>query len=82
MNLIYIRKIDPSVFLVFASIFSRDIEGSDTDTRRRVASDLIKTLRQQFDGKVGSLRECPWQLLLAVELCYLLRRCLVCASNN
>jgi len=27
----------------------RDIEGSDTDTRRRMASELIKGLRKQFE---------------------------------
>ena len=51
-------KTDPKRHAVASVLKSfRDIEGSDTDTRRRVASDLIKALRQQFDAKVASLTQ-------------------------
>lgn len=30
----------------------RDIEGSDTETRRRAACDLVKTLSQNFEAKI------------------------------
>lgn len=30
----------------------RDIEGSDVDTRRRAACDLVKVLSKYFEGKI------------------------------
>lgn len=30
----------------------RDIEGSDVDTRRRAACDLVKTLAQRYEDKI------------------------------
>lgn len=42
----------------------RDIEGSDVDTRRRSACDLIKTLSQKFEEKIFSIfAEYIWVLL-------------------
>jgi len=34
---------------------SRDMEGSDTESRRRSASELIKGLSYQFEGRVGAI---------------------------
>lgn len=33
----------------------RDIEGSDVDTRRRAACDLVKTLSQNFEDKIFAI---------------------------
>ena len=33
----------------------RDSEGSDSDTRRRAAADLVRSLAEQFEGQVAEL---------------------------
>jgi hypothetical protein len=33
----------------------RDTEGSDSDTRRRAAADLVRSLAEQFEGQVAEL---------------------------
>lgn len=42
----------------------RDIEGSDLDTRRRAASDLVKNLSQNFEEKIFGIFSQYLQLLL------------------
>lgn len=43
----------------------RDIEGSDIDTRRRAACDLVKTLSQNFEAKIFEIFGAYLQVLLA-----------------
>ena len=43
----------------------RDIEGSDTDTRRRSASDLLRGLADQFPDKIAAIGLQYVQALLA-----------------
>jgi exportin-2 (importin alpha re-exporter) len=33
----------------------RDLEGSDSDTRRRAAADLVRSLSEQFDAEMTAL---------------------------
>lgn len=42
----------------------RDIEGSDTETRRRAACDLVKTLSQNFETKIFEIFSQYLQVLL------------------
>lgn len=42
----------------------RDIEGSDVDTRRRSACDLVKVLSQKFEGKIFEIFGQYLQVLL------------------
>lgn len=42
----------------------RDIEGSDTETRRRAACDLVKTLSQNFEAKIFEIFSQYLQVLL------------------
>uniref|UniRef100_A0A1L8DKS7 Exportin-2 n=1 Tax=Nyssomyia neivai TaxID=330878 RepID=A0A1L8DKS7_9DIPT len=42
----------------------RDIEGSDIDTRRRAACDLVKILSQKFEGKIFDIFSQYLQVLL------------------
>ncbi|GAB0098901.1 Exportin-2 [Sergentomyia squamirostris] len=42
----------------------RDIEGSDIDTRRRAACDLVKILSQKFEGKIFEIFSQYLQVLL------------------
>lgn len=43
----------------------RDIEGSDIDTRRRAACDLVKTLSQNFEAKIFGIFGQYLEILLA-----------------
>lgn len=43
----------------------RDIEGSDTETRRRAACDLVKTLSNNFEAKIFGIFSQYLQVLLA-----------------
>lgn len=43
----------------------RDIEGSDIDTRRRAACDLVKTLSQNFEAKIFAIFGQYLEILLA-----------------
>lgn len=43
----------------------RDIEGSDTETRRRAACDLVKTLSQNFEAKIFEIFSQYLQVLLS-----------------
>ncbi|XP_067624809.1 exportin-2 [Eurosta solidaginis] len=43
----------------------RDIQGSDIDTRRRAACDLVKTLSQNFEGKIFAIFGQYLEILLA-----------------
>jgi exportin-2 (importin alpha re-exporter) len=47
----------------------RDIEGGDSDTRRRAAADLVKALAGAFDADVTTLCTGYVAALLQVRLC-------------
>lgn len=50
----------------------RDIEGSDVDTRRRAACDLVKTLSQNFEAKIIEMFGQYLQVLLGMYgFCYI-----------
>ncbi len=50
----------------------RDLEGSDTETRRRAASDLVRGLLEHFAKEVTELCSAYVQEYLQASCCYLI----------
>ena len=65
------------MFLVHPQVFEmnpleyirRDAEGSDSDTRRRAAADLVKSLTEKFPSQVTQLFTGYVQVCVCVCVC-------------